>query len=299
VVTLDKVIANKARLAGAQWWIDGLDSLIAELAHEWSFELREQLAGATEACVASVTLADGSGAVLKLVLPHGSDGAMEIAFLERVNGEGCAVLLRSDVARGALLLEMLGPPLSESGLPIATRDEILVSCAARVWRPVEPRLVRDGAHLGNDLARTIVDRWERLNHPCSEAALDQALAAAVRRDAAHDPDRAVLCHGDVHQWNALSSRDGYRLVDPDGICVDPTYDLGVIIRDDPLEIPAARVWHRAYSLARSVGVDPMAVFEWGIIERISTGLLCTEIDLQPIGRELLDVADELAGISAD
>ena len=30
-------------------------------------------------------------------------------------------------------------------------------------------------------------------------------------------ERAVLVHGDVHQWNALRAGDGFRLVDPDGL----------------------------------------------------------------------------------
>jgi hypothetical protein len=31
-----------------------------------------------------------------------------------------------------------------------------------------------------------------------------------------------------------------------------------------------------------------------VIERVSTGLLCTKIDLQPVGRRMLTVADRIA-----
>ena len=43
-----------------------------------------------------------------------------------------------------------------------------------------------------------------------------ALACAARRIAAHDDERAVLVHGDVHQWNVLESADGFKLVDREG-----------------------------------------------------------------------------------
>src|SRR5436305_5877009 len=77
----------------------------------------------------------GEHAVLKLIVPReGDDAANEIAALRLAGGEGCARLLREDVERGALLVERLGRSLSELGLPIDRRHEILVAVAARVWR---------------------------------------------------------------------------------------------------------------------------------------------------------------------
>jgi streptomycin 6-kinase len=35
-----------------------------------------------------------------------------------------------------------------------------------------------------------------------------ALACAERRVAAHDDERAVLVHGDAHEWNALQAPGG-------------------------------------------------------------------------------------------
>jgi streptomycin 6-kinase len=37
-----------------------------------------------------------------------------------------------------------------------------------------------------------------------------ALACAARRIDAHDDERAVIVHGDVHQWNALEAAGGPR-----------------------------------------------------------------------------------------
>ena len=47
--------------------------------------------------------------------------------------------------------------------------------------------------------------WEELDRPCSERAVDHALACAAHRIEANDDERAVLVHGDVHQWNALET----------------------------------------------------------------------------------------------
>jgi hypothetical protein len=66
--------------------------------------------------VAEASLADGTPAVLKLLIPQdGAAGRHEITMLRLAGGRGCAGLLRDDAARGALLLERLGPSLWELG----------------------------------------------------------------------------------------------------------------------------------------------------------------------------------------
>lgn len=102
-------------------------------------------------------------------------------------------------------------------------------------------------------------------------------------------------HGDVHQWNALAAENGFKLVDPDGLLAEAEYDLGIIMREDPLELVEGDPHERARFLAARSGLDPTAIWEWGVVERVSTGLLCTKIDLQPGGREMLTVADLVAG----
>jgi streptomycin 6-kinase len=103
----------------------------------------------------------------------------------------------------------------------------------------------------------------------------------------------VLVHGDVHQWNALRSGDGFKLVDPDGLLAEPEYDLGILMREDPVELLHGDPYERARWLAWRCGLDAAAIWEWGAIERVSTGLLCTRVGLQPGGREMLAAADRL------
>lgn len=196
--------------------------------------------------------------------------------------------------RGALLLERLGPSMYDLALPFRPRLEILRSIAARVWRSAPGSGLPTGAEKGRWLVDSITSMWDELDRPCTERAVDHALTCAARRIAAHDDERAVLVHGDVHQWNALRSDDGFKLVDPDGLLAEAEYDLGILMREDPLELLKGDPYERARWLGTRSGLDPTAIWEWGVVERVSTGLLATKIDLQPVAREMLAVADHVA-----
>jgi streptomycin 6-kinase len=290
------VVRNKALAAGAASWLRDLPELAAGLEREWSITLGPPYGGGTEAFVARATLRDGTPAVLKLLIPRPGDHAgREIAVLRLADGDGCARLLRADAARGALLLERLGRPLHQLGLPMGQRHEILCSAAARVWRPAAGCGLPTGAQKGRWLADFITATWEELGRPCSERAIDYALACAAKRTAAHDDERAVLVHGDLHQWNALQAGSGFKLVDPDGLLAEAEYDLGILMREDPVELLRGDPRELARWLAARCDLDATAIWQWGVVERVSTGLLATKVELQPAGREMLAAADHAAG----
>jgi streptomycin 6-kinase len=202
--------------------------------------------------------------------------------------------LREDAERGALLLERLGRALHELALPLRQRHEVLVSAASRVWRPAQGCGLPTGAEKGRWLVDFIVREWEELDRPCSERVVDHAVRCADRRVAAHDDDRAVLVHGDVHQWNTLEAGDGFKLIDPDGLLAEPEYDLGILMREDPVELLDGDPHERSRWLASRTGLDATAIWEWGVVERVSTGLLCTKVELQPVGRDMLAAAERVA-----
>jgi streptomycin 6-kinase len=289
------VVRAKAQ-AGAAGWLDVLPDLIDSLERGWRIRVGRPYPDPTEAFVAEATLADGTQAVLKLMIPReGDDARNEITVLRLADGRGCARLLRADVTRGALLTERLGPSLHQLGLPIGQRLEILCAAAGQVWRPAPDSGLPTGAAKGRWLAGFITATWTELGRPCSERAVDHALACAARRVAAHDDERAVLVHGDVHEWNALQAPGGgFKLVDPDGLHAEAEYDLGVLMREDPVELLRGDPRDRARWLARRCGKDAEAIWEWGVVERVSTGLLATRIGLQPVGRQMLAAADHVA-----
>jgi streptomycin 6-kinase len=306
-VLVPEVVRNKALAAGATTWLDELPGLIADLERDWDITVGRPFPDATEAFVAEVFAPEP--AVLKLMIPRPGDHARhEITVLRLANGDGCARLLRADEPRGALLLERLGRPLHELGLPLARRLEILCATATRLWRPAPGPAHSWDLPAGAEKARWLIgyieSTWPALNRPCTEQAVDYALACATRRQA-HDPERAVLTHGGIHQWNVLEAprgqapgdlphQAGFKLVDPDGLLAEAEYDLGVLMREDPVELRQGDPWARARWLARRCGLDATAIWEWGTVERVSTGLLCTMIGLQPVGREMLATADYIA-----
>jgi streptomycin 6-kinase len=279
--------------------------LVATLEHDWGITVGRPFADATEAFVAEVS--GPEPAVLKLMIPRPGDHARkEITVLRLAAGDGCARLLRADEPRGALLLERLGRPLHELGLPLARRLEILCATATQIWRPAPDCGLPTGAEKARWLTGYIESTWPALGRPCTEQAVDYALACAARRLQAHDPERAVLTHGDIHEWNVLEAPRSdqhcdrepgtFKLVDPDGLLAEAEYDLGVLMREDPVELRQDDPWARARWLARRCGLDATAIWEWGAVERVSTGLLCTMIGLQPAGREMLATADYIAAL---
>jgi streptomycin 6-kinase len=298
LVEVTELVRNKVVVEGAEHWLAELPDLVAGLEREWGMTIHRTYAGGSEAFVAGVTLEDGTEGVLKLLIPRDNDWARhEITVLTLAEGNGCARLMRSDVARSAMLLERLGPTLNEFGLPIARRHEILVSTAQRLWRPAPGCGLPTGAEKGRWLIDYITTTWEHLGRPCSEEAVEYALECASRRIAAHDDERAVLVHGDIHEWNTLQAGDGWKLIDPDGLLAEPEYDLGVIMREDPVELAEGDPHTRSRWLAARTGLDEAAIWEWGTVERLSTGLVLLGIDLQPVGSQMLATAEYVARIA--
>ena len=295
MIQVPEVVRQKALAVGSSRWLDDLPLLVASVEQEWGIAVGDAYSDSTEAFVAKAICADGTAAVLKLIVPRGGDAAEnEIAVLRLTGGEGCVRLLRDDAVRGALLLERLGRSLYELALPIRRRHEILCSTAARVWRPAPGSGLPTGAEKARWLADFITATWEELDHPCSELVIDHALACAKRRADAYREERAVLVHGDVHQWNALEAHDGFKLVDPDGLLAEPEYDMGIVMREDPIDLLEGDAHERARWLGACTGLDATAIWEWGVVERVSTGLLGTKVGLQPVAREMLAVAERVA-----
>jgi streptomycin 6-kinase len=290
-------VTKHAIAGGHQGWLEQLPALVAELEREWSITVGRSYDGGNEAFVADARLDDGSGAVLKVFIPRDDDSARnEIGVLRLADGDGCARLLRSDLSRGAMLVERLGARLGESGLPAPQRREILCAAAERLWRLVPDWPLPTGAEKGRWLIDFITRTWEQLDRPCSKEAVAYAVDSAERRIAAHDDAASVLVHGDIHEWNALKADHGYKLIDPDGLRAEPEYDLGVIMRRDPIDPADPRA--SARGLAQGTGLAEAAIWEWAAVERLSSGLWCTRLEVQPLGRDLLSAADAVAQLGA-
>ena len=177
-----------------------------------------------------------------------------------------------------MLLERLGPNLAQLELPVPAILAAITATLRSFWRPVSPD---DGLRTGAEHARWsggyIAATWEEVGRPCARHVIDAALVLCEGRAASFDASRAVLVHGDAHGWNTLQAAPGiYKFVDVEGLCSEPAHDLGVAMREynEPLldGDTAELVRARATYLAERCAVDARAVWEWGFIERVSTGL---------------------------
>ena len=92
--------------------------------------------------------------------------------------------------------------------------------------------------------------------------------------------------------NALQASDGgYKLIDPAGLRAEPACDLGTIVRCNP--DLGDDLWARTEQLASRTGVDATAIWEWGTIYRVVSGVYARSVGFQPFGDLLLAEADRL------
>jgi streptomycin 6-kinase len=290
-VEIPSTLQRARTAAGEAAWLDALPELVGEMASRWSLTVGRSCDGfGMNAFVVEVATADGTLAVLKLAPPtEGEKLALEATVLRLADGAGCARLLDADLDRRAMLLERLGPSMYDLGVPRRQRHELLLDAVQLLWRPVDASVgLKRGSDHARWMARRLPQVWEQSGRACSERVLADAIACAERRAAAHDDARAVLCHGDLHELNALQAAGGtsFKLVDPEGVVAEREYDLGVLMRNAPGDDDLGE---RADWLAAATGCDRTATWEWGTVERVLSGLWCRVVDHQPHGdRQLAD-----------
>jgi streptomycin 6-kinase len=299
----------RARLAtlGAEGvaWESRLPQTLAELESLWSVRLGRPLPGGSAAYVAQATTTAGETRVVKVALPD-DDLVAQARTLAAADGRGYARLHAFDASRCALLMESLGTSLDRLAWPPELALPALADTLLRAWSlPLDTAPeVAPGDDKASTLRVLVSDLWSRLDGPCPRPVIDQAIAFADRRAAAFDAERCVVVHGDPHPSNTLrvpaareGAESGFVLVDPDGFRCDPAYDLGVALRDwsSRLDGPRARSVLEGYCalLAARTGIDAQRIWEWGYLERVSTGLYVMGFGAERVGRPFLDTAARL------
>ena len=295
--TRSVVVPERVRLRAEQsspqtrQWLKDLPDLLAELEQAWKLSIGQPLSGGSSAYVAPVQTENGN-AVLKIAMPsppHSYGFRQEIDTLLRADGHGYTRVFKFDYERHALLLEQLGPSLQDVQLEPKQAIPLLCKTLQQAWLvpPGADQTMNASEYKARTLAQLIREIWDKLERPCSQNIVSRALEFARRRLDAFDPQRCVVVHGDPHPANALLVRapragtaSSYVFVDPEGFLCEPEYDLGVILRDWNEELltaadPLAVAHEYCQLLARETGLDESAIWEWGFLERVSSGLyLC-------------------------
>ncbi|HET9650183.1 MAG TPA: aminoglycoside phosphotransferase family protein [Microlunatus sp.] len=282
-----------------QAWLDRLPVVLAELAQQWRVEIGRPLPGGSASYVVGAVGADGRPAVIKVVI---DDAGLELQTrtLRQARGRGYARLYAFDAERRALLLEALGQPLDHSRRSAEQRLDLLADTLTLAWQ--RPDAAAEPQDKAAGLATLIRTWWPAQGRPCSEAVYRQALTFAERRSA--DPGEAVVVHGDPHPGNLLQLRSprpgadtGYAFVDPDGFVADRAYDLGVVLRDWTSQlrgVDAPAVLRRYCArLADRTGVAEQPIWEWGFVERVSTGLYLKSFGADGLAARFLSSAEAL------
>ena len=300
---LPQAVQMRAASLGEQGrdWLASLPSVIETLQADWQVEVGEVLAGGSESLVARANNATGEARILKIGMTGSADLAIEARVYGLGAGQGYATLYEHSETHNALLLEALGAPLDQRRLPIQANIRALCELLVIAWQPLaeNPGLMT-GAEKAVWLAEFITSRWQQLDKPCSKAVIDLALNYTGLRETSFAPEKSVLVHGDAHELNALlvpGTVADYKFVDPDGLFAEPACDLAVPMRGYNEELLTGatnrRARARAKLLGELTGVDPESIWQWGFMERISTGLVLLEIGMREEGEQTLAVAERI------
>lgn len=184
----------------------------------------------------------------------------------------------------------------------------------RQWQETLPEAARARAEATGDAGRrwmgeleatvsVLATRWNVLVGDALPGG-SESLVLAVRRENgadAHPKATAVLVHADAHEHNLLvvPGRDcepgaPCKFVDPDGLLAEPACDLAVPMRGWSTELRDAPMHlgrERCAYLAERCEVGERAIWQWGFMERVSTGLHLLELGIEEEAREMLEVAD--------
>ena len=283
-IDVPELVRQRALSNGAagRSWLDDLPDVVADLAARWDLDVGTAFTGGTASYVVAAAVSSDRPCVLKVAMPldmHEADAFNRSLIAHQLAaGRGCAELLRYSDSPPAMLLERLGRNLDDLGMPLPGLLDTVAATLRSFWQPIASAVAlptaRDQAAW---LAAYIESTWNELGRPCEPAVIDRALDFCASRSDAFDETQAVLVHGDAHGWNTLEAGNGqFKFVDPEGLRSQREYDLAIPMREynEPLlEGDTQRlVRERAEMLAVACDADAEAVWEWGFVERVSTGL---------------------------
>ena len=281
-------------------WINSLEETVETLAGQWQLEIGNVRAGGSASLVLDTRWGDKE-AILKIGLPDSADLVKEAAVFQAAAGRGYAELYELDESRNAMLLERLGSPLEVFDYTVDEQIAIICATLKEAWQASPAGVpLMTGAEKCDWLINFISDQWHKHDHGCAPATLDTTLGFAKERKAAFDPGGCVLCHGDAHELNTLKAGEGFKFVDPDPLVAEPACDLSVPMRGWNEVLLEGNAGHLAQErcglLSSLTGVPEKAIWQWGYVERVSTGLVLLQIGMVDEGAVYLEAAEALSGV---
>lgn len=281
-------------------WLQSLDEVIARLEKQWGITVVDVLEGGSAAFVGLSKDNLGKECILKISLPNDPPDRYRLCVntLRAANGKGYCQLYADDISHRAILIERLGPRLSQSGLTPEKQMEILCNALKEIWKsPVDPLHRLDAQNKHSGFSSFIQDNWCKLNPPFSQKIVDKALCYAENLQLRTDPAKYVNVHGDAHNNNMLliPGTQEYKFIDPDGLIFEKSYDVGVLMREWPEAFEGNALdagMKRCRYLSCLTGVEEKDIWEWGFLQMTTTALILISIGQSELGYQMLGIAEK-------
>ncbi|MEM7099629.1 MAG: aminoglycoside phosphotransferase family protein [Pseudomonadota bacterium] len=302
---LPEPVVKRAQQLGAEGlaWLDQIDAVTKNLLTKHDLAPGAVLHGGTESLVVEATTKSGELLVVKLGLPGSADLGREALVYQLAEGSGYATLVAYEADSNAIILERLGQPLEKEQRPHEEEIDVLCQCMARSWLLLsEPQAQTWQLMSGADKAQWHIDflsdRAKAISTPCPTQTLDLALQYAHARKNAHNPDTALLIHGDAHSLNTLKSDDGeYKFIDPEGLFAEKACDLSIPMREYNAPLLEGNILsntlHRCEKLSQLTTVEPQGIWEWGYVERVSTAFVLADVGMREESDATFAVANQI------
>ncbi len=301
-------------------WLSNLPALLAEISKEWNLTLEAPTWSLSFNYVAPAILDDGTPAVLKLGVPN-SERTAEIETLKLWDGRGCARLLKSDIPRGAMLIEKISPGTMLSELQ---GDDQATKVAAEVFQavrfspnPDNGGPDRDKASFGSPLlglgelptvagwASELANLRPAFGGGCGPFPRELVeIAEGLYAELLVSQGPPVLLHGDLHHFNILFAGEqrGWLAIDPHGVLGEAEYECGALLRNHDLDQRSREeikklTARRIAILAERLGFEKERVIGWGLAQAILSAWWDWHPEVSPGWTSsmfvLADVLDEL------
>ena len=201
-------------------WLARLPALLRELESRWALRVGDPYDGddVSSGWVAPATRADGTPAVLKMLMPK-MENEQQIDGLRIWNGDGVVRLLEVDEQRAAMLMERCEPGTPLRELPEEEQDVVVAGLLRRLWRAPGTGFRPLSARMETSRVETLADRPRWPDAGLVEAGL--RLFEELPRTATSE----VLLATDLHAANVLrASREPWLAIDPEPFVGEPAYD---------------------------------------------------------------------------
>ena len=182
-----------------------LQAVVTQTLEDFSPTFIDTLPGGSESYLALTQGGDGTRCVVKVMMPNDHGMAAELAGLQAAKGRGYAKLIGANPKRGVLVIEELGAPIADSGLPIQQQLQHITQALKLSWQAeIDPSALVHGANKADWLYHHIQHTPSKGDRTCGEDADPHSLDHIDLRRSQWRQDAFVLVHGDAHEYNTLA-----------------------------------------------------------------------------------------------